>query len=238
MTPKRPFTTTVTNGRDGEGFRMAAICSYPCIFARGKSSLDGRISMKFLALYAHPVPDSFGAAIHRCVLDALTESGHEVDDCDLYAENFYPVMTTDERRNYHDPSANTATVIRHIERLRRAEGLVFVFPTWWYGMPAILRGYIDRVWVPGVAFEVVNGRTRPLLQHITRFAVVTTYGSPWWLQKFVSHDPNRHALMHGIRYLMARRAATRWLALYGLDYIDDAKRRRFLERVRKSLQNF
>jgi NAD(P)H dehydrogenase (quinone) len=105
-------------------------------------------------------------------------------------------------------------------------------------MPAILRGYIDRVWVPGVAFEIVNGRTRSLLQHITRFAVVATYGSPWWLQKFVSHDPNRHALMHGFRYIMARRAATRWLALYGLDYIDDAKRRRFLERVRKSLHNF
>jgi putative NADPH-quinone reductase len=194
--------------------------------------------MKFLVLYAHPMQDSFGEAIYRSTLEALTGSGHEIDACDLYAENFDPVMTAEERRNYHDPSANTSMILPHIERLRRAEGLVFVYPTWWYGMPAILRGYIDRVWVPGVAFELVNGRTRPLLQHIVRFAVVTTYGSPWWLQKFVSHDPNRHALMHGIRYLVAQRAATRWLALYGLDYIDAARRRRFLERVRRSLRDF
>lgn len=194
--------------------------------------------MKFLVLYAHPVPDSFGAAVHRCVLDALTESGHDVDDCDLYAEDFRAAMTADERRNYHDASANRSTILPHIERLRRAEGLVFVFPAWWYGMPAILRGYIDRVWVPGVAFELVNGRTRPLLQHIVRFAVVTTYGSPWWLQKFVARDPNRHAVMHGVRHLMARRAVTRWLALYGLDYISEAKRRRFLEKVRRRLRDF
>jgi putative NADPH-quinone reductase len=194
--------------------------------------------MKFLVLYAHPVADSFGAAIHRCVLDALAEGGHEIDDCDLWAEGFDPVMSAEERRNYHNPGANTATVLGHVERLRRAEGLVFVYPCWWYGMPAILRGYIDRVWVPGVAFDVVDGRTRPRLQHITRFAVVTTYGSPWWLQTFVSHDPNRHALMHGIRHLAARRARTRWLALYGLDYIGEAKRRRFLARVRRNLRNF
>jgi putative NADPH-quinone reductase len=191
-----------------------------------------------LVLYAHPVSDSFGAAVHQRVLDALAGSGHQIDDCDLYAENFSPVMTGDERRAYHDPNANTATILPYVERLLRAEGLIFVYPTWWYGMPAIMRGYIDRVWLPGVAFEVVNGRTRPLLQHITRFAVVTTYGSPWWLQTFVSRDPNRHALMHGVRHLVARRAKTRWLALYGLDYIDEGKRCRFLERVSKRLENF
>ena len=88
-------------------------------------------------------------------------AGHEVDDCDLYAENFQPVLTAGERRAYHSPTPDTASVVREIERLRRAEGLVFVFPTWWFGMPAILKGYIDRVWIPGVAFELKNGRTLP-----------------------------------------------------------------------------
>jgi NAD(P)H dehydrogenase (quinone) len=204
----------------------------------GNADALAGLSMKFLVLYAHPVADSFGATVHRRVLDALTQSGHDIDDCDLYAENFCPVMSADERRDYHDTTANTSTVLADIERLLRAEGVIFVFPTWWYGPPAILKGYIDRVWVPGVAFELLNGRTRPLLHHIQRFAVVTTYGSPWWLNKFIVRDPNRHAFMHGIRYLVARRAATRWLALYGLDYANGAKRQRFLERVGAALRSF
>jgi NAD(P)H dehydrogenase (quinone) len=216
---------------------LRTYCPLPDNIFGNADALTG-LSMKFLVLYAHPVADSFGAAVHRRVVDALTQNGHEIDDCDLYAENFCPAMSADERRNYHDSSANTSTVLTDIERLCRAEGVVFVFPTWWYGPPAILKGYIDRVWVPGVAFELRNGRTRPLLQHIRRFAVVTTYGSPWWLNKFVARDPNRHAFMHGIRYLVARRAATRWLALYGLDYASGAKRHRFLERVGVGLRGF
>jgi putative NADPH-quinone reductase len=106
-------------------------------------------------------------------------------------------------------------------------------------MPAILKGYIDRVWVPGIAFELVNGRTRPLmLQRIVRFAVVTTYGSPWWLNQFIVGDPNRRAFMRGIRHLVSRHAETRWLALYGMDFADDSKRTRFLERVSARLRNF
>jgi putative NADPH-quinone reductase len=194
--------------------------------------------MRFLVLYAHPVRDSFGAAVHRSVIEGLTEAGHQIDDCDLYAENFQPVLTDDERRAYHDVGANTGMVMPYIERLRRAEGVVFVYPTWWYGMPAILKGYIDRVWVPGVAFELVDGRTRPLLQHLQRYAVVTTYGSPWWLNKFIVADPNRHAMMRGMRLLASRRARTLWLAIYGMDDAGEAKRRRFLERVRTRLRRF
>lgn len=244
--PCRPYATggswwrleggPATTYGAGDAVAARPLCRYVRIW-REQCSQVGRNLAKFLVLYAHPLSDSFGAEVHRCVLDALGKSGHQIDDCDLYAENFSPVMTSDERRAYHDPNANTQAVLPYIERLLQADGLVLVYPTWWYGMPAILRGYIDRVWLPGVAFELVKGRTRPLLQHITRFAVVTTYGSPWWLQTFVARDPNRHALMHGIRYLVARRAKTRWLALYGLDYINEDKRRRFLERVGRGLQN-
>jgi NAD(P)H dehydrogenase (quinone) len=194
--------------------------------------------MRFLVIYAHPVEGSFQSALHRRVVDTLTAAGHEVDDCDLYSENFQPVLGDGERRAYHSPTPDTAAVASEIERLRRAEGLVFVFPTWWFGMPAILKGYIDRVWVPGVAFELKNGRTLPLLRSIRRFAVVTTYGSPWWLNKFVFHDPNRHALMRGLRYLMPRDARALWLALYGMDYRTDLRRRMFLRKVERRLRRF
>src|SRR5262245_66319295 len=105
-----------------------------------------------------------------------------------------PALARAERIVYHDLGANRGSVPDYIERLRRCDGMVLVFPTWWYGMPAILKGYIDRVWLPGVVFKLDHGRTRPILDNIKRFAVVTTYGSPWWLNKLI-FDHNRSMLM-------------------------------------------
>jgi NAD(P)H dehydrogenase (quinone) len=193
--------------------------------------------MRFLVIYAHPVEDSFVFALYRRAVGALTEAGHEVDECNLYLEGFQPVLTREERISYHDVSANRTFARKEIERLLDCNGLVMIFPTWWYGMPAILKGYIDRVWLPGVAFEVSGGRTWPLLQHIVRFSVVTTYGSPWWLNKLMG-DPNRRVFMRGIRHLFAPHVRTLWLAQYGMDAIDARKRERFLRQVESELRRF
>jgi putative NADPH-quinone reductase len=191
--------------------------------------------MRFLVVYAHPVEESFQSALHSCVVKSLTAAGHDVDDCDLYAEGFQPVLSGNERRVYHDTNANRQSAHKHIERILFCQGLVLVYPTWWYGMPAILKGYIDRVWLPGVAFAVVAGRSRPLLHNIVRFSVVTTYGSPWWLNKLIG-DPNRQTLMRGIRYLFSRDVRTLWLAKYGLDFIDQNSRERFLQTVERRIR--
>lgn len=193
--------------------------------------------MRFLVIYAHPVDDSFVSAIHRCVVKALTDAGHFVDDCDLYAEGFDPVLSRDERCSYHDLCADRASVAIEIERLRKCDGIVFICPTWWHGMPAILKGYIDRVWLPGVAFTISAGRTIPLLHNVVRFAVVTTYGSPFWLNKLMG-DPNRKTFMRGISALFAPGVRKLWLAQYGLDAIGEAARARFLAKVSRRLQAF
>jgi NAD(P)H dehydrogenase (quinone) len=194
--------------------------------------------MRYLVIYAHPDRNSFHTAIHECVVATLSASGHEVDDCDLYAEGFQPLLSREERKAYYDAGRNRAAVLSEIKRLERSQGLIFVFPTWWYGMPAILKGYFDRVWVPGFAFELFDGRTRPLLRNIVRFAVVTTYGSPWWLNKLVLGNPNRKVFMRGIRHLFSPDARTLCLALYGMDYIGKDERARFLKRVGTRLREF
>jgi putative NADPH-quinone reductase len=191
--------------------------------------------MRFLVVYAHPVEDSFHAALHRRVVTTLTSAGHDVDDCDLYAEGFQPVLSREERRVYHNTDANGAFAPREIERLRRCQGLVMVFPTWWFGMPAILKGWFDRVWLPGVAFALADGQTRPLLHDIMRFSVVTTYGSPWWVIKLMG-DPNRRVLMGGIRILLSRSARTVWLAKYNMDVADATSCNRFLEKVERRMR--
>ena len=193
--------------------------------------------MRFLVVYAHPVKESFVSALHDCAVAALRSAGHEVDDCDLYAEGFQPVLSREARIDYHNTSANRGHASKEIERLLACNGLVLIYPTWWYGLPAMLKGYIDRVWLPGVAFELAGGRTKPLLTNIERFAVVTTYGSPWWLNKLID-DPCRSMLMRGIRLLFAPKVRTLWLAQYGMDAADAATREKFLRKVERKLRAF
>jgi NAD(P)H dehydrogenase (quinone) len=194
--------------------------------------------MRFLVVYAHPSEDSYQSALHHRVVNALIAAGHEVDDCDLYAESFQPVLSRSERNEYHDALKNRLAASKDVGRLLRCQGLVFVFPTWWYGLPAILKGYFDRVWLPGVAFDVAGPYTTPRLTHIVRLGVVTTFGSPWWLNTLYIGNPNKKLLMRGIRRLLSPRVRTLWLVQHGMDYIDQAARVRFLEKVERRLHSF
>jgi len=192
--------------------------------------------MRFLILFAHPDQGSFDAALHRRVIDVLRGNGHEIDDCDLYAEGFQPVLALEERRKYNDEKAPHAEVAAHIERLQEAQGLIFVFPTWFYGMPAILKGYLDRVWLPGIAFTMVKGKPRSKLHHIERFAAVTTYGSPRSIMEGIVGDPNRRTLMRGIGNLVHPRSKKLFLAQYAMDSIGDGERARFLALVARRVR--
>ena len=112
--------------------------------------------MKAMVVYAHPVETSFNAAIFATVKETLRQRGHEVDACDLYAENFPAILTREDRLLYHEIPANRALALPWIERLEAADALVLVFPTWVFGPPAILKGFCEKVFLPGVAFELVD----------------------------------------------------------------------------------
>ena len=87
-----------------------------------------------------------------------------MDDCDLYAEGFNPVMSREERLGYHDVPANRAPLQGYIDRLHRAEAIVFCFPTWCFGLPAMLKGWFDRLLMPGVAFDLSDpANVKPML---------------------------------------------------------------------------
>jgi len=196
--------------------------------------------MRVHVIYAHPLADSFAAALRARIVAALRRSGHQVDDCDLYGEGFNPVLTAAERRNYNTQSPDLAAVAPYVARLQAAEALVLCFPTWWYGMPAILKGWFDRVWAAGVAFTLPEGggAIRPALHNIRKFAVVTTYGSPWWLMKLVLRDPVRAVLIGGLRRLCARDCRWVFLALSNIDGATPARCARFLARVERTIARF
>src|SRR5579871_6536741 len=118
--------------------------------------------MRVLVLYAHPVETSFVSALHGEVVAALRARGHDVDDCDLNIEGFDPVMSRQDRIDYHNPAVNRSRVAPYVDRLLAAEALVFVFPVWNYGFPAILKGFVDKVFLPGVSFDLKeNGDYSP-----------------------------------------------------------------------------
>ena len=191
--------------------------------------------MRVLLVYCHPRPDSFCAALRDTAIAALGAAGHEVELRDLYAEGFSPALSGEERGRYYDESANRRGIEDHAAALRRAEALLLVYPTWWFGPPAMLKGWLDRVWVPGLAFRL-GGPTalRPLLTDIRRIGVVTTYGSPRWLLWWVGW-PDRRVVGRGLRPLCARRCRLDWIALTRMDTSAAPRRERFLADVRTRL---
>jgi putative NADPH-quinone reductase len=162
---------------------------------------------------------------------ALKAAGHEVEVRDLYAEGFAPALSAEERGSYYDEAVNLHGIESHAAALQRAEALLMVYPTWWFGPPAMLKGWLDRVWVPGVAFRL-GGPTalRPLLTNIRRIGVVTTYGSPRWLLWLVGW-PDWRMVVRGLRPLCARRCRLDWLALTRMDTCTASQRERFLAKV-------
>ncbi|HYU12949.1 MAG TPA: NAD(P)H-dependent oxidoreductase [Stellaceae bacterium] len=203
-------------------------------------SLTQSGAMRILVVHAHPLRDSFTAVLRDAIVAKLREGGHEVDECDLYGEGFDPVLTAEERRAYNTTQPDMAAVEPYVARLRAAEALVFCFPTWWYGMPAILKGWFDRVWVTGVAFTLPEGggAIRPALHNVRKFAVVTTYGSPWWLVKLVLRDPVRAVLLGGLRRLCAKDCRSLFLALYNIDVASRARCDAFRARVERAFARF
>jgi NAD(P)H dehydrogenase (quinone) len=193
--------------------------------------------MRIMVLFAHPLNDSFNAALHRTVVTALRESGHDVDDCDLYAEGFNPVLDAEERRHYHDETRNRVPVAFYVERLLAAEALVLVHPTWCFGPPAILKGFLDRVLMPGVSFALDNGKVRPALTNIRHLAAVVTYGRPRYMALWMG-DPPRRILTRYLYWLTGKRASRTYLAKYHMNIATEASCRRFLARVDERMRRF
>ncbi len=130
--------------------------------------------MQALIIVAHPKPDSLCQALAREFACGLTEAGHEYRLLDLYSEGFDPVLRAAELPG--PAQALTEEVRRMQELVRTADGLVFVYPVWWGTPPALLQGWLQRVFTYGFAFEVAKGAPQGLLRQ--RAQVVVTAGGP------------------------------------------------------------
>ena len=188
--------------------------------------------MRALVVHAHPDPDSFSAALVGAVSQGLRSAGHEARVIDLYDEGFTAAMSTAERLAYHEATPIIDEQVRtHAEHVRWAEAIVFVYPTWWGGMPAVMKGWLERVLVPGVAFRLDDhDKVRPGMQHVRRLMGVSTYGSRR-LYVALMNDGGRRTINRTLRMSCGWRTRTTWLGLYDMDHSTSDGRHAFLAKV-------
>jgi NAD(P)H dehydrogenase (quinone) len=193
--------------------------------------------MRFLIVLAHPLAGSFAASVAATAQRALEMNGHSVDLLDLYSEGFDPRLSKTERRGYLDIPYDTSAVDDLVTRLKVADGLILVFPQWWFNFPAILKGFFDRVFAPGVAFdhEQSGGRIIPCLTNIKLFWALTTTGSPWWFVKLYMGDPVRRLLKRGIAAFCAKDVRFRMISLHDMDRVTATQRTAHLAKIEKSI---
>jgi NAD(P)H dehydrogenase (quinone) len=193
--------------------------------------------MNVLLVVAHPCGDSYTHACADAATRGLSRAGHTVDAIDLYAQGFRAEMSLDERLAYESDDPILDPMVRdHASRVLRADAIVFVYPTWWSGLPAVLKGWLERVMVPGVGFTLDEStrKVRPGLARVRRIVGISTYGSPWAYVK-LTNDNGRRIIARALRMSSGWRTRTTWLALYAIDTADSDRRRQHLERIESRL---
>jgi NAD(P)H dehydrogenase (quinone) len=188
--------------------------------------------MRALLVLAHPLSDSLCAHLAQQAQSALEAQGAQVDRLDLYALGFRPELTAEERGTYNAPAPD-AEIAALQQRLAAADMLVLVFPTWWFSLPAMLKGWFERVWTPHFAFAP-GTPIRPLLTGLKSVLVVTTLGSPWWVDRLVMRQPVRRVVRTGLILPCAPQARFRMLSLYGAEQLDPATVEKFSARIRQA----
>ena len=193
--------------------------------------------MNVLLVVAHPCGDSYTHACADAATRGLSRAGHTVDAIDLYAQGFRAEMSLEERLAYESDDPILDPMVRdHASRVLQADAIVFVYPTWWSGLPAVLKGWLERVMVPGVGFTLDEStrKVRPGLARVRRIVGISTYGSPWAYMK-LTNDNGRRIITRALRMSSGWRTRTTWLALYSIDTADSDRRREHLERIESRL---
>ncbi len=186
---------------------------------------------------AHPSADSFCHHLAARAVAGLHAAGHQVELIDLYADGFRVAMTAEERYAYHGESPICDPLVeRYAAIVQHAGALVFVYPTWWSTLPAILKGWLERVMVPGVSFrfDERTGKVKPALGNVRTIIGISTYGSPRTYVRLMN-DNGRRILTRALRVSCGLRTRTRWLALYGIDSSTELERSEFAARVERSM---
>ncbi|WP_085905732.1 NAD(P)H-dependent oxidoreductase [Kiloniella majae] len=190
--------------------------------------------MKCLVVIAHPLEDSLCKHLAKETIAHLETKGYKITVKDLYSESFAPALAHAERQSYFTEEFDSSALERDLTQLKETESLVLIFPTWWFGFPAILKGWFDRVWAPGHAYDHAddNKAILPKLDNLVEMKVITTLGSPRWVDLLILRQPVRRVLKTAIRGTCAPKCRFQMLSLYSSESLSKEKVDRFIRKIR------
>jgi len=191
-----------------------------------------------LVVVTHPHPDGLARRAFARVMTGLEQGRHETQVIDLDAEDFDPRLTTDEKRRHLDDPATKPWVAEHAAALQWAERLILVYPTWWGGAPARLKGWFDRTWITGVAYTLPEGSSRihAGLKNIKHLEIVTTHGGSRW-SNLLGGRPGRLIVFRTLRLLCHPLCRRRFRAFYSAATASEADVNAWLDSLEARYRN-
>ncbi|WP_443939685.1 NAD(P)H-dependent oxidoreductase [Pedobacter sp. MW01-1-1] len=189
--------------------------------------------MRVVIVFNHPYKGSFCNAILQAVNQGLERANHEIDLIHLDEEGFNPVMTAADLKAFRDKKTIDPKVIEYKERLEKADHLVFIFPIWWELMPALTKGFIDKVMFPGVAYDYINRentRMKPLLTKVKGISLITTMNTPKWLYYLLFGNAIKKAFILGTFFKMGYKNR-KWISYNQVKAASKEKREKWLVRL-------
>lgn len=193
--------------------------------------------MNCLIVNAHPLKSSLCSKFTDTVFSRLTEMGHDVTLENLYQDNFNPALSVQERATYYTEKYDDSHIQHHVRHLVEADALALVFPTWWFGFPAILKGWFDRVWGPGIAYNHASdyGPIKPRLENLKKVLVITTLGAPWWVDMLVMRRPLKRIVKFAILGACTKNCQLKYYSLYKCEKVDQKRLNTFISKIQLAL---
>lgn len=194
--------------------------------------------MNVLIITAHPLDNSLCRLFSDRVIHTLQAMDHTVVVENLYENKFDPVLSGNERNSYYQKDYDGSAVASEIARLAEADALVLLFPTWWFGFPAILKGWFDRVWAPTVAYDHASdyGPIQSKLHKLQNAFVVTTLGAPWWVDYLILWRPVKRTIRFALLGACTSKCKLRFLSFYKCEAVDSLRLSRQLGKIDSGLK--
>lgn len=189
--------------------------------------------MRTVIVFNHPYKGSFCNAILESTIKGLNKGGHEVDLINLDKDDFNPVMTQDDLKGFINKQAFDPKVKNYKQRLEKAQYLIFIFPIWWELMPALTKGFIDKIF-PGIAYDYKeNGLgMKPLLKNLEGISMITTMNTPGVIYRFLFGNAIKKAMLMGTFWKMGYKNR-KWISLNMVKQVSDSKRKHWLMKIEK-----
>jgi NAD(P)H dehydrogenase (quinone) len=192
--------------------------------------------MKATIIYAHPNPVSFVAAVVTVVEDELLKKGAEVKIKDLYGMNFNPVLSEDDFRGYHTGKL-PEDVKQEQDDIAWADLVVMVSPVWWYSVPAMLKGYIDRVFSLGFAYEYTSNGPRGMLTGKKGLLITTSGADEATAKASGMLDSINDSLVKGL-FGFSGFAEYQFKNLFAVPTVSDEDRKQMLTQIRELTRSY